>query len=63
VSTAVAPAPVAPANTVPFMSTALTQADIDASHAVLKSGMLRAAKKLRRARNPLGQHDPAPSTP
>ncbi len=44
-STAVAAAPVAPANTVPFMSTALTQADIDAVHAVLKSGMLRAAKR------------------
>lgn len=41
-STAVAPAPVA---SVPFMSTALTQADIDAVMGVLKSGMLRAAKK------------------
>lgn len=30
---------------VPFMSTALSQADIDAATAVLKSGMLRAAKK------------------
>ncbi len=30
---------------VPFMSTGLSQADIDAAHAVLKSGMLRAAKK------------------
>lgn len=30
---------------VPFMSTALTQADIDAVNAVLKSGMLRAASK------------------
>jgi perosamine synthetase len=36
--------PVAPAG-VPFMSTALTQADIDAATAVLKSGMLRAATK------------------
>lgn len=36
--------PVAPAG-VPFMSTALTQADIDAATAVLKSGMLRAASK------------------
>jgi len=31
--------------TVPFMSTALNQADIDSALAVLKSGMLRAAKK------------------
>ncbi len=30
---------------VPFLSTALTQADIDAATAVLKTGMLRAAKK------------------
>ena len=30
---------------IPFMSTALTPADIDAATAVLKSGMLRAAKK------------------
>lgn len=30
---------------VPFMSTALSQADIDSALAVLKSGMLRAAKK------------------
>lgn len=30
---------------VPFMSTALTEADIAAANAVLKSGMLRAAKK------------------
>ncbi len=30
---------------VPFMSTALTAADIDAVHAVLKSGMLRASTK------------------
>ncbi len=30
---------------VPFMSTALAQADIDSATAVLKSGMLRAAKK------------------
>lgn len=36
--------PVSP-KPVPFMSTALTQADIDAATAVLKSGMLRAAKK------------------
>lgn len=33
------------AKPVPFMSTALTQADIDACTAVLKSGMLRAATK------------------
>ena len=33
------------AKAVPFMSTALSQADIDAATAVLKSGMLRAAKK------------------
>jgi len=50
VSTAVASAPVAPA-TVPFMSTALTQADIDAVNAVLKSGMLRAAKKCEELEN------------
>lgn len=37
-------APVSP-TPVPFMSTALTPADIDAATAVLKSGMLRAAKK------------------
>ncbi|MBY0262241.1 MAG: DegT/DnrJ/EryC1/StrS family aminotransferase, partial [Phycisphaerales bacterium] len=36
--------PVFPAP-VPFMHTALTQADIDAVNVVLKSGMLRAAKK------------------
>lgn len=35
----------APVSSVPFMSTALTQADIDAVHAVLASGMLRAAKR------------------
>lgn len=33
------------ATNVPFMSTGLAQADIDAALAVLKSGMLRAAKK------------------
>ena len=33
------------AKPVPFMSTALTQSDIDAAVAVLNSGMLRAAKK------------------
>lgn len=33
------------AKPIPFMSTALTQGDIDAAVAVLKSGMLRAAKK------------------
>ncbi len=33
------------AKPVPFMSTALTQADIDAATEVLKTGMLRAAKK------------------
>ncbi len=33
------------ASPVPFMSTALSPADIDAAMAVLKSGMLRAAKK------------------
>lgn len=33
------------AKPIPFMSTGLSQADIDAANAVLKSGMLRAAKK------------------
>jgi perosamine synthetase len=33
------------ASAVPFMSTALTQADIDAVNSVLKSGMLRAASR------------------
>ncbi len=43
---AAVPAPIpAPVPTVPFMSTALTQADIDAVNSVLKSGMLRAAKR------------------
>jgi perosamine synthetase len=37
-------APVSP-TPIPFMSTALSEADIAAAHEVLKSGMLRAAKK------------------
>ncbi len=40
---------------VPFMSTALTQADIDSATAVLKSGMLRAAKKCEELETRFGQ--------
>lgn len=40
---------------VPFMSTALSQADIDAALAVLKSGMLRAAKKCEELEQRFGQ--------
>lgn len=47
-----APAPIKP---VPFMSTALAQADIDAAVVVLKSGMLRAAKKCEEFENRWGQ--------
>jgi perosamine synthetase len=39
------------AKPVPFMSTALTQGDIDAAVAVLKTGMLRAAKKCEEFEN------------
>ncbi len=43
------------AKPIPFMSTGLTQADIDAATAVLKSGMLRAAKKCEELETRLGQ--------
>ncbi len=43
------------AKAVPFMSTALSQADIDAATAVLKSGMLRAAKKCEELETRFGQ--------
>ena len=40
---------------VPFMSTGLAQADIDQALAVLKSGMLRAAKKCEELEQRFGQ--------
>lgn len=40
---------------VPFMSTALSQADIEAATAVLRSGMLRAAKKCEELETRFGQ--------
>lgn len=43
------------AKAVPFMSTALTQADIDSALAVLKSGMLRAAKKCEELETRFGK--------
>ena len=43
------------ATPVPFMSTALSPADIDAAIAVLKSGMLRAHKKCEELETRLGQ--------
>ncbi len=45
----------APVKPVPFMSTALTQDDIDAAVVVLKSGMLRAAKKCEEFESRWGQ--------
>lgn len=43
------------AKPVPFMSTGLSQADIDAANVVLKSGMLRAAKKCEELEQRFGQ--------